>query len=152
MLQFLCFCSIFFPPSSSSHRLCLQGSGGRQTSPGFVSTSVRATKPVPETSFTHLLPTFPTASFPGWAHFLSADCLCYLDRWNPFSGFSQLVNNVAANVTEVLQVKSPTDDELQTWVKPVEGEPIRGLFPAWLISKNPMFSSIRTRGGESNRC
>ncbi|XP_024864698.2 regulating synaptic membrane exocytosis protein 2 isoform X4 [Kryptolebias marmoratus] len=34
--------------------------------------------------------------------------------WNPFSGFSQLVNNVAANVTEVLQVKSPTDTELQT--------------------------------------
>ncbi|KAM9737360.1 regulating synaptic membrane exocytosis protein 2 isoform 22-T22 [Menidia menidia] len=34
--------------------------------------------------------------------------------WNPFSGFSQLVNNVAANVSEVLQVKSPTDGELQT--------------------------------------
>ncbi|XP_054874153.1 regulating synaptic membrane exocytosis protein 2-like isoform X15 [Amphiprion ocellaris] len=34
--------------------------------------------------------------------------------WNPFSGFSQLVNNVATNVSEVLQVKSPTDDELQT--------------------------------------
>ncbi|KAI3358282.1 hypothetical protein L3Q82_003280 [Scortum barcoo] len=34
--------------------------------------------------------------------------------WNPFSGFSQLVNNVAANVSEVLQVKSPTDDESQT--------------------------------------
>ncbi|XP_013877896.1 regulating synaptic membrane exocytosis protein 2 [Austrofundulus limnaeus] len=34
--------------------------------------------------------------------------------WNPFSGFSQLVNNVAANVTEVLQVKSPTDNESQT--------------------------------------
>nr|XP_046273116.1 regulating synaptic membrane exocytosis protein 2-like isoform X19 [Scatophagus argus] len=34
--------------------------------------------------------------------------------WNPFSGFSQLVNNVAANVSEVLQVKSPTDGESQT--------------------------------------
>ncbi|XP_017162883.1 regulating synaptic membrane exocytosis protein 2-like isoform X2 [Poecilia reticulata] len=34
--------------------------------------------------------------------------------WNPFSGFSQLVNNVAANVSEVLQVKSPTDNESQT--------------------------------------
>ncbi|KAF7210834.1 transcript variant X1 [Nothobranchius furzeri] len=34
--------------------------------------------------------------------------------WNPFSGFSQLVNNVAANVSEVLQVKSPTDSESQT--------------------------------------
>ncbi|XP_070840602.1 regulating synaptic membrane exocytosis protein 2 isoform X3 [Chaetodon trifascialis] len=34
--------------------------------------------------------------------------------WNPFSGFSQLVNNVAANVSEVLQVKSPTEDESQT--------------------------------------
>ncbi|KAM4539162.1 regulating synaptic membrane exocytosis protein 2 isoform 9-T9 [Odontesthes bonariensis] len=34
--------------------------------------------------------------------------------WNPFSGFSQLVNNVAANVSEVLQVKSPTDNELPT--------------------------------------
>ncbi|CAI5661209.1 unnamed protein product [Oreochromis niloticus] len=34
--------------------------------------------------------------------------------WNPFSGFSQLVSNVATNVSEVLQVKSPTDNELQT--------------------------------------
>ncbi|XP_032436280.1 regulating synaptic membrane exocytosis protein 2-like isoform X4 [Xiphophorus hellerii] len=34
--------------------------------------------------------------------------------WNPLSGFSQLVNNVAANVSEVLQVKSPTDNESQT--------------------------------------
>ncbi|XP_078811182.1 regulating synaptic membrane exocytosis protein 2 isoform X40 [Oryzias latipes] len=34
--------------------------------------------------------------------------------WNPLSGFSQLVNNVAANVSEVLQVKSPTDSESQT--------------------------------------
>ncbi|XP_015229855.1 PREDICTED: regulating synaptic membrane exocytosis protein 2-like isoform X2 [Cyprinodon variegatus] len=34
--------------------------------------------------------------------------------WNPFSGFSQLVNNVAANVSEVLQVKSPTDNGSQT--------------------------------------
>ncbi|XP_061598055.1 regulating synaptic membrane exocytosis protein 2-like isoform X14 [Cololabis saira] len=34
--------------------------------------------------------------------------------WNPFSGFSQLVNNVAANVSEVLQVKSPTDNESPT--------------------------------------
>lgn len=50
--------------------------------------------------------------------FLSADCLCYLDRWNPFSGFSHLVNNVATNVSEVLQVKSPTDNEMQTWVNP----------------------------------
>uniref|UniRef100_A0A3P9C169 Regulating synaptic membrane exocytosis protein 2 n=1 Tax=Maylandia zebra TaxID=106582 RepID=A0A3P9C169_9CICH len=33
--------------------------------------------------------------------------------WNPFSGFSQLVSNVATNVSEVLQVKSPTDNELQ---------------------------------------
>ncbi|XP_029023454.1 regulating synaptic membrane exocytosis protein 2-like isoform X20 [Betta splendens] len=33
--------------------------------------------------------------------------------WHPFSGLSQLVNNVAANVSEVLQVKGPTDDELQ---------------------------------------
>ncbi|XP_041868377.1 regulating synaptic membrane exocytosis protein 2 isoform X3 [Melanotaenia boesemani] len=33
--------------------------------------------------------------------------------WNPFSGFNQLVNNVAANVSEVLQVKSPTDNELK---------------------------------------
>ncbi|XP_050925678.1 regulating synaptic membrane exocytosis protein 2 isoform X11 [Lates calcarifer] len=37
-----------------------------------------------------------------------------LASWNPFSGFSQLVNNVAANVSEVLQVKSATEDELQT--------------------------------------
>ncbi|XP_056256263.1 regulating synaptic membrane exocytosis protein 2-like isoform X13 [Seriola aureovittata] len=34
--------------------------------------------------------------------------------WNLFSGFSQLVNDVAANVSEVLQVKSPTDDGSQT--------------------------------------
>ncbi|XP_047186046.1 regulating synaptic membrane exocytosis protein 2 isoform X9 [Scophthalmus maximus] len=34
--------------------------------------------------------------------------------WNLLSGFGQLVNNVAANVSEVLQVKSPTDDESQT--------------------------------------
>ncbi|KAM9839103.1 regulating synaptic membrane exocytosis protein 2-like [Aulostomus maculatus] len=34
--------------------------------------------------------------------------------WNPLSGFSQLVNNVAANVSEVLQVISPTADESQT--------------------------------------
>ncbi|XP_040908873.1 regulating synaptic membrane exocytosis protein 2-like isoform X2 [Toxotes jaculatrix] len=33
--------------------------------------------------------------------------------WNLFSGFSQLVNNVATNVSEVLQVKSPTDDGSQ---------------------------------------
>ncbi|XP_030003028.1 regulating synaptic membrane exocytosis protein 2-like isoform X15 [Sphaeramia orbicularis] len=31
--------------------------------------------------------------------------------WSPLSGFSQLVTNVAANVSEVLQVRSPTDDE-----------------------------------------
>ncbi|KAF0024114.1 hypothetical protein F2P81_022916 [Scophthalmus maximus] len=35
-------------------------------------------------------------------------------KWNLLSGFGQLVNNVAANVSEVLQVKSPTDDESQT--------------------------------------
>ncbi|XP_056876956.1 regulating synaptic membrane exocytosis protein 2 isoform X2 [Takifugu flavidus] len=34
--------------------------------------------------------------------------------WSPFSGFSQLVNNVAANVSEVLHVKSPTDEDAQT--------------------------------------
>ncbi|XP_074542166.1 regulating synaptic membrane exocytosis protein 2 isoform X2 [Halichoeres trimaculatus] len=34
--------------------------------------------------------------------------------WNPFSGLSQLVNNVAANVSEALQVKSPSDDQSQT--------------------------------------
>eukprot|EP00066_Takifugu_rubripes_P018269 XP_011607535.1 PREDICTED: regulating synaptic membrane exocytosis protein 2-like isoform X3 [Takifugu rubripes] len=33
--------------------------------------------------------------------------------WSPFSGFSQLVNNVAANVSEVLHVKSPTDEDAQ---------------------------------------
>ncbi|XP_069372664.1 regulating synaptic membrane exocytosis protein 2-like isoform X15 [Paralichthys olivaceus] len=37
-----------------------------------------------------------------------------LASWNLLSGFSQLVNNVAANVSEVLLVKSPTDDESQT--------------------------------------
>ncbi|XP_067467895.1 regulating synaptic membrane exocytosis protein 2 isoform X2 [Thunnus thynnus] len=37
-----------------------------------------------------------------------------LVSWNPLSGFSQLVTNVAANVSEVLQVISPTDDESQT--------------------------------------
>ncbi|KAM9340420.1 regulating synaptic membrane exocytosis protein 2 [Symphorus nematophorus] len=34
--------------------------------------------------------------------------------WNPLSGFGQLVNNVAANVSEVLQIKSPTDGESLT--------------------------------------
>lgn len=40
-------------------------------------------------------------------------CLSYLDRWGPLSGFTQLLNNVAANVSEVLLVKSPTDEEAQ---------------------------------------
>ncbi|XP_035038175.2 regulating synaptic membrane exocytosis protein 2 isoform X19 [Hippoglossus stenolepis] len=57
---------------------------------------------------------WPTFGFSLPLYFLSADSLCHLDRWNLLSGFSQLVNNVAANVSEVLQVKSPTDDESQT--------------------------------------
>lgn len=62
-------------------------------------------------------PPVPRCTRSSWTHAdafcLSAHCLCYLDRWSPFSGFTQLVSNVAANVSEVLHVKSPTDEEAQ---------------------------------------
>lgn len=43
-----------------------------------------------------------------------ADCLSHLDRWAPFSGFSQLLSHVAGNVSEVLLVNGPADGGAET--------------------------------------